>query len=123
MTEGSKTGSYDASLMPEDALTLGFMNLPEMLLETRLDDPKLQTGVVSFLSVDEALKGIKNRSRDMKSLDSKCAVLPRSEGSPSHEPAVLTANLAVIMFASHGSFGVVDPGLLRRILAIIICLS
>ena len=76
----------------------------------------------NFLSVGEALKGIKNRSRDMiESLDSKCAVLPRSEGSPSHEPAVLTANRAVIMFASHGSFGVVDPGLLRRILAVIIC--
>ena len=41
---------------------------------------------------------------------------PRSEGSSSHEPAVLTANSAEILFASHGSFGVVDLGASKTVI-------
>ena len=82
-----------------------------------IDEPKLQLDVVSFLSVGEALMGIRNRSRNVVgSVNSKHVMLPRNEGSRSYEPAVLTANSAVVMFASHGSFGVVDLGASKTVI-------
>ena len=86
-------------------------NLPETLVETPLDEAQLQIGYECFLSVGEALKGISNRSRGkIDCVNSQFVVSPRNEGSPQNESAVLTANSAVVMFASHGSFGVVDLG-------------
>ncbi len=117
MTEGSMNDSHDPSWTPEDALNLEFLNLPETLLETPLDDSQLQVDVVSFLSVGETLKGIRSRSREMVGTsNSKLVSLPRSEGQSSLEPAVLTANSAVVMFASHGSFGVVDLGASKTVI-------
>ena len=60
MTEGCHSSSCEVGQAPEDALSLEFLNLPETLLETPLDDSKLHLDVVSFLSVGEALKGIRN---------------------------------------------------------------
>ena len=117
MTEGCHSSSCEVGQAPEDALSLEFLNLPETLLETPLDDSKLHLDVVSFLSVGEALKGIRNRlGSKIGSSNSKHVVSPRSEGSSSHEPAVLTANSAEILFASHGSFGVVDLGASKTVI-------
>lgn len=118
MTEGSHFANPEAGSTLEDTLHLEFLNLPETLLETPIDEPKLQLDVVSFLSVGEALMGIRNRSRNVVgSVNSKHVMLPRNEGSRSHEPAVLTANnSAVVMFASHGSFGVVDLGASKTVI-------
>ena len=117
MTEGSSVGVHGTGSSLEDALTLEFMNLPETLVETPLDEAQLQIGYECFLSVGEALKGISNRSRGkIDCVNSQFVVSPRNEGSPQNESAVLTANSAVVMFASHGSFGVVDLGASKTVI-------
>ena len=118
MTEGSQTGSRDGPGVFDEAHTLEFMNLPETLLETPLDASRTQAVVVeSFLSVGEALKGISNRSRGKSRLPNSSVVKsPRNESWMIHEPEILSANSAEIMFASHGSFGVVDLGASKTVI-------
>ena len=97
---------------------LEFMNLPETLMETPLDASRTHAVVVeSFLSVGEALKGISNRSRgDNRLPNSSVVKSPRNESWMIHEPEILAANRAEIMFASHGSFGVVDLGASKTVI-------
>ena len=118
MTEGSQVGSLDGPGVFDEALTLEFMNLPETLLETPLDESRTQDVVVeSFLSVGEALKGISNRSRGKsRLLNSSIVKSPRNESWMTHEPEILSANSAEVMFASHGSFGVVDLGASKTVI-------
>lgn len=117
MTEGSRDQVQDRSMMCDDVLALEFMNLPETLLETPLDEARMQVNGVSFLSVGQALKGIRNRlGVKSKIQNSEIVASPRNEGWTHHEPAVLTANSADIMFASHGSFGVVDLGASKTVI-------
>ena len=117
MTEGSQARSFDSQVVPDDALTLEFLQLPETLLETPLDDSRMQVVGVSFLSVGQALMGISNRSRGKVGLSNSHVVSsPRNESWMIHEPEVLAANSAEIMFASHGSFGVVDLGASKTVI-------
>ena len=117
MTEGSQARSHDSQVAPDDALTLEFLQLPETLLETPLDDSRMQVVGVSFLSVGQALMGISNRSRGKVGLSNSHVVSsPRNESWMIHEPEVLAANSAEIMFASHGSFGVVDLGASKTVI-------
>lgn len=117
MTEGSQARSYDSSTVTDDALTLEFLQLPETLLETPLDAPRKQFVGVSFLSVGQALKGISNRVKGkFGSSNSHTFASPRNESWMIREPEVLTANSAEIMFASHGSFGVVDLGASKTVI-------
>ena len=115
---------------PDDALMLEFLKLPETITDTPLDETQPHCAL-SFLSVHEAILGIKNRIRVTRGPETYKGNVSVNTGqhvrneshsveSPSNmkpEPIVFeSANSADINFASHGSHGVVDLGASKTVI-------
>ena len=112
----------------EDALMLEFLKLPESITESPIDEPKSHFEQI-FLSVHEAILGIRNRmnrgpnstnrginipNQPVRNEVPAVSTLPIRVEPPSR--VVVSANSADIHFASHGSYGVVDLGASKTVI-------
>ena len=116
MVSGASTMYASSSQIGEDTLGLEFLRLPQVEEDTPLDEPKLHECCFGVLSVEIALKGIKDRVRGS-----------RTSVEPSHrsflrneEPRVVATSESVnsmdILFVSHGCSGVVDLGASKTVI-------
>ena len=100
----------------DDTLGLEFLQLPQVREESPLDEADLHVCFVGVLSVETALKGIKERVRGNHGPNNPSNRFPFRSEEPRVVMPTESINSVDLLFVSHGCSGVVDLGASKTVI-------